>query len=240
MNAISLDGVFTPLTVTDRLLADQPAFGVALAHVWPSATPDRRASSKRPVQPSQRSESRTARATPSSGSARAVGRTWSRSPHGSAAAMMPSSAARRSASTSTTSPSRSPSASRRRQVAQSHRRCRSVGGACVVFLVAPEGVLRATEGIAEAAAVEGVEWVRAYRRPGWRFEPLRRGADRAGAILATGRRPRRRPGPGSPCGAGRTLPGRCEPGVAPSSASSLPRSARRRSPPSPRRSAPAG
>ena len=47
-------------------------------------------------------------------------------------------------------------------------------------------------GIEEAEAVEGVEWVRTYRQPGWRFGPLRRGADRAGAILATGRRPRRR------------------------------------------------
>ncbi len=60
------------------------------------------------------------------------------------------------------------------------------GGACVLFLVAPEGVLRATEGVEEAEGVEGVDWVRTYRRPGWRFGPLRRGADRAGAILATG------------------------------------------------------
>ena len=43
-----------------------------------------------------------------------------------------------------------------------------------------------TVGIEEAEAVEGVEWVRAYRQPGWRFGPLRRGADRAGAVLATG------------------------------------------------------
>ncbi len=32
----SVDGTFTALTVTDRLTADPPAFGVALAHVWPS------------------------------------------------------------------------------------------------------------------------------------------------------------------------------------------------------------
>ena len=32
----SVGGVFTPLVVTDRLVADPPAFGVALAHVWPS------------------------------------------------------------------------------------------------------------------------------------------------------------------------------------------------------------
>ena len=32
MNAVSIDGVFLPLTVTDRLTAEPPAFGVALAH----------------------------------------------------------------------------------------------------------------------------------------------------------------------------------------------------------------
>ena len=36
VNAFSLRGEFNPLTVTDRLTAEPPAFGVALAHVWPS------------------------------------------------------------------------------------------------------------------------------------------------------------------------------------------------------------
>ena len=36
VNAFSFDGDFAPLTVTDRLTAAPPAFGVALAHVWPS------------------------------------------------------------------------------------------------------------------------------------------------------------------------------------------------------------
>src|SRR5437870_596545 len=36
VNGFSLGGRFHPLTVTDRLLAEPPAFGVALAHVWPS------------------------------------------------------------------------------------------------------------------------------------------------------------------------------------------------------------
>ena len=39
VNAFSLDGVFHPLTVTDRLTAGGEAFGVALAHVWPSSHP---------------------------------------------------------------------------------------------------------------------------------------------------------------------------------------------------------
>ena len=39
VNAVSLDGVFVPLTVTDRIVAEPPAFGVALAHAWPSERP---------------------------------------------------------------------------------------------------------------------------------------------------------------------------------------------------------
>lgn len=58
-----------------------------------------------------------------------------------------------------------------------------------MFLVAPEGVLRAVEGVEAAEAVEGVRRIRLYRRPGWRFGPLRRGSDRAGAVLAVGDSP---------------------------------------------------
>src|SRR5207247_4361570 len=62
----------------------------------------------------------------------------------------------------------------------------AAAGACVLFLVAPEGGLRAVHGIEEAEAVDGVEWVRAYRRSGHVFVPLRRGPDRAAATLAVG------------------------------------------------------
>ncbi|MBA2385410.1 MAG: hypothetical protein H0V68_12220, partial [Actinobacteria bacterium] len=71
----------------------------------------------------------------------------------------------------------SPAVSRQRAAA---------GGACAVFLVPPEGRLAAVEGINEAEAVEGVREVRIYRRPGFIFGPFRRGADRAGAVLAVG------------------------------------------------------
>ena len=60
------------------------------------------------------------------------------------------------------------------------------GGACTRFLVPPEGTLQAVEGVEEAAAVRGVMRVRAYREPGHVFGPFLRGADRAGAVLATG------------------------------------------------------
>jgi biotin carboxylase len=61
-----------------------------------------------------------------------------------------------------------------------------VGGAVIRFLVPPEGVLQEVEGIDEAHAVEGVQEVRIYREPGHVFGPFRRGADRAGAVLAKG------------------------------------------------------
>ena len=51
VNAVSVDGVFHPLTVTDRLTADPPAFGVALAHAWPSrAEEDCVAATQSPVE----------------------------------------------------------------------------------------------------------------------------------------------------------------------------------------------
>ncbi|MDX6569958.1 MAG: hypothetical protein QOH15_2536, partial [Gaiellales bacterium] len=61
-----------------------------------------------------------------------------------------------------------------------------VGGACVRFLVAPPGELREVVGVEEAFGQEGIRGIRIYRRPGHRFEEFRRGADRAGAILAVG------------------------------------------------------
>jgi hypothetical protein len=42
------------------------------------------------------------------------------------------------------------------------------------------------DGLETALEVEGVLDARIYRRPGWVFVPLRRGADRAGFVLAVG------------------------------------------------------
>ena len=60
------------------------------------------------------------------------------------------------------------------------------GGACVLFLVAPEGSLHEVEGREAAHGVDGVVDVRLYREPGHTFGPLLRGADRAGAVIAVG------------------------------------------------------
>jgi hypothetical protein len=58
-----------------------------------------------------------------------------------------------------------------------------VGGAVTRFLVAPAGVLESVE---VPEPLEGVRLVRIYREPGYVFAPLRRGSDRAGAVLAVG------------------------------------------------------
>jgi biotin carboxylase len=60
------------------------------------------------------------------------------------------------------------------------------GGACVRFLVPEPGVLEAVEGLEAAARSNGVVWARSYRQPGHEFGLFRRGADRAGAVLAVG------------------------------------------------------
>jgi biotin carboxylase len=61
-----------------------------------------------------------------------------------------------------------------------------VGGACVRFLVAPEGELAGVDGLEDAFALDGVVGIRVYRRPGHRFGRLVHASDRAGAVLAVG------------------------------------------------------
>jgi biotin carboxylase len=58
--------------------------------------------------------------------------------------------------------------------------------AVVRFLIAPPGRLVRVEGLEEARALPGVELAYAYRAPGMLIEPLLRGPDRAGFVLATG------------------------------------------------------
>ena len=62
-----------------------------------------------------------------------------------------------------------------------------VGGAVTRFLVAPEGPTRGGAGARGGARrSRGCVSVRSYRSPGFVFGPLRRGGDRAGAVLAVG------------------------------------------------------
>jgi biotin carboxylase len=177
VNAFSIGGEFFPLTVTDRLTADPPAFGVALAHVWPSAHDvadvARRAADALGI---------------------TDGPTYTQLKVGPQGPTVIELAARLGgghdaelceAALGVDLNELALSATLGEQV-EPPRPGPRVGGACVRFLVAREGTLEAVRGVEEAEAVEGVCWARVYRRPGHLFGPLRIGPDRAGALLAVG------------------------------------------------------
>ena len=66
------------------------------------------------------------------------------------------------------------------------RPVQQAGGGCTRFLVSAPGTLVEVQGVDEAAAGEGIVWVRVYPEPGAVLGPLRRGSDRVGAVLAVG------------------------------------------------------
>jgi len=180
VNAVSVDGVFHPLAVTDRLTAEPPAFGVALAHVWPCVE-----STQAPIE--------AARAA-----AEALGiengPTYTQIRIGSSGAQVVELAARLGGGHDAELVEVATGV-RLNDLALDFALENGVsvdstqalhGGACVHFLVAPEGELRAVEGREEAHAAEGVLDVRIYREPGHTFGPFLRGADRAGAVIAVG------------------------------------------------------
>jgi len=184
VNAVSRDGKFFPLTVTDRILADAPAFGVALAHVWPSVHPTEgvieAARAGVAALGIENGPSYTQiRLGP--GGRPYVVEVAARLGGGHDAELCRASVG---VDLNDLAISFALGQDPSHEVSQAEEA--PCGGACVLFLVAPEGALRATEGLESAEGVEGVAWVRTYRPPGWRFGRLRRGADRAGAILATG------------------------------------------------------
>ncbi len=184
VNAYSVGGVFTPLTVTDRLTAEPPAFGVALAHVWPS---------EHDVSGAVDSAERAVAALGIE-----AGPTYTQVRLGPDGPRVVEVAARlggghdaelclAALGVDLNALALDAALGGGERLSNSLLQSRPpVGGACVVFLVAPEGELRAVEGVGEARAVEGVLEVHVYRRPGHVFGPLRRGSDRAGAVLATG------------------------------------------------------
>ena len=179
VNAFSAAGVFHPLTVTDRLTAEPPAFGVALAHAWPSEV-------------ATQACLEAARAA-----AEAVGvhegPTYIQLRVGADGPRVLELAARLGGGHDAElcqaalgvdlnglalgaafgEPAELPTPN-------------PVGGACVRFLVPPEGRLRAVEGLDEAAAVDGVLDLGVYREPGWKYGPFQSGSDRAGYVLARG------------------------------------------------------
>ena len=180
VNGFSVEGRFVPLTVTDRLTADPPAFGVALAHVWPS-----NAAAGEAV--------RVAEAA-----ARALGitdgPTYTQLRIGADGPKVMEVAARlggghdaelcRAALGVDLNALAIAAALGEPHEVEEPRP--QVGGAVTKFLVAPEGELLDVANAEEASQIEGVREIRLYRRPGHVFGPLRRGPDRAGAVLAVG------------------------------------------------------
>jgi biotin carboxylase len=182
VNAVSLDGRFVPLTVTDRLTAEPPAFGVALAHAWPTIH------DPEPLVDLARSavEAVGIRNGPSYTQLRlaadgpVVMEVAARLGGGHDAELC-------AAATGVDLNALAVRFALGASVSDSLLRASPVqGGVAVAFMVPPVGRLESVEGIDQAESLPGVEWVRIYRRPGHVFGPLRTGVDRAGAALATG------------------------------------------------------
>jgi len=179
VNAFSVGGVFHPLTVTDRLTAGGEAFGVALAHVWPSAHPVEEA----------------VEAARLAADALGVtdGPTYTQIVLGPDGPRVMELAARLGGGHDAelcrvalgidlNGLALAAALGEPLEVPEP----KPTGGAVVRFLVPPEGVLQDVDGLEDALAVEGVLDARVYRSPGWEFGPFRRGSDRAGYVLARG------------------------------------------------------
>jgi biotin carboxylase len=180
VNAFSVGGDFVPLTVTDRITAEPPAFGVALAHVWPSA-----AAGAEAVEAARRAaEALGIRDGPTYTQLR-IGPDGPRVVELAARLGGGHDAELCLAALGVDLNGLALDAALGRAVELAAFSPRAAG-ACTLFLVPPEGELVAVEGVDASRAVEGVVEVRVYRAPGHRFGPFRAGADRAGAVIAVG------------------------------------------------------
>jgi biotin carboxylase len=172
----SISGVFTALAVTDRITADPPAFGVALAHVFESPHAE-------------------AAALVAAGAARALGiedgPSYTQLRIGPDGPQVIEVAARLGgghdaelvqAATGVDLNALAIAAALDQPIG-APKPTKRIGGAVTRFLVAPPGVLQRVE---VPEGLDGVVTVRIYREPGYIFTPLRRGSDRAGAVLVLG------------------------------------------------------
>jgi biotin carboxylase len=173
----SAKGRFTALAVTDRITAEPPAFGVALAHVYP------------PTVAADEAAEVAGQAAEALGIS--VGPTYTQVCMDTGALHVIEVAARLGgghdaelveAVTGVPLNDLAISAALGEDVSPPQPEAR-VGGAVTRFLVAPPGLLEAVE---VPDDLEGVLRVRIYREPGHVFGPLRRGGDRAGAVVAVG------------------------------------------------------
>ncbi len=172
----SASGAFTALAVTDRIVAEPPAFGVALAHVWPSrAASEGAAVAERAVTALGIAEGPTyvqVRIGPDGGRVIEVA---ARLGGGHDAELV-----ERATGVDLNGLAIDAALGRPPGPVRPRRR---VGGAVTRFLVAPPGVFATVE---VPDDLEGIERIRIYREPGFVFPEFRRGSDRAGAVLAVG------------------------------------------------------
>lgn len=180
VNAFSVEGAFHPLTVTDRITADPPAFGVALAHVWPSQAETGAAVevARLAAEALGITDGPTYTQVRLSTDGPKVMEVAARLGGGHDAELC-------EAALGVDLNGLALAAALGEELPPIHARP-LVGGATTAFLVPPPGALLASEGVEDAERSEGVVRVRLYRRPGFRFGELRVGADRAGAVLAVG------------------------------------------------------
>ena len=182
VNAFSTGGRFTPLTVTDRLTAAPPGFGVALAHVWPSEheVPGGVEAAGRAVAALGVLEGPSYIQVRLGPDGPRVVEVAARLGGGHDAELC--------AAVLGVDPNElALSAALGEPVDDERLRPEGRAGGGVVHFLEPEpGELTEVTGTAAAEAVEGVEWVRVYPEPGDVLGPLRRGSDRVGAVLATG------------------------------------------------------
>jgi biotin carboxylase len=180
VNAFSVDGEFVPLTVTDRITAEPPAFGVALAHVWPSRADHGAA------------EKVAGEAVAALGIRHGPTYTQVRiDPDGPkvmevAARLGGGHDAELCRATLGVDLNGLALAAALGEQLEPPVPVPQVGGATTAFLVAPPGSLLGLDGVEDAERADGVVTVRVYRRRGFRFGELRVGSDRAGAVLAVG------------------------------------------------------
>jgi biotin carboxylase len=179
VNAFSSEGEFHPLTVTDRITADPPAFGVALAHAWPSdydvegAIAVARAAAEALGVENGPTYTQVLLSSDGPKVMELAARLGGGHDAELCRAALGIDLNGLALCAALGEPAELPEAE-------------PFGGACVRFLVAPAGILSGIEGLDDARAVEGVIDARVYRQPGWVFVPLRQGADRAGFVLAAG------------------------------------------------------
>jgi biotin carboxylase len=185
VNAFSAGGRFAPLTVTDRVVAKPPAFGVALAHVWPST-----------LAPTAIGAAVDAARAATSALGIREGPTYTQVVVGERGAHVVELAARLGgghdaelceAVLGVDLNGLALAAALGEPVDDEQLRpVRKAGGGCTQFLLPEPGTLVGVEGVDDAVAVDGVRSVRIYPEPGNVLVPLRRGSDRVGAVLAVG------------------------------------------------------